>query len=103
MALGGTCGWCGGLPGTASAFDVAIWFNVALSVATIGLVFVLGRRLAGVRAGLAAAAVWALWPNLIFHSGIVLTETLFLFLLVLTLVVLLGNPRSAAAPGRRGW
>lgn len=90
----------GALPGTASAFDVAIWFNVALSVATIGLVFVLGRRLAGVRAGLAAAAVWALWPNLIFHSGIVLTETLFLFLLVLTLVVLLGNPRSAAAPGR---
>jgi hypothetical protein len=90
----------GVLPGNASAFDVAIWFNVALSVATIGLVFALGRRLAGVRAGLAAAAIWALWPNLIFHSGIVLTETLFLFLLVLTLIVLLGNPQSAAAPGR---
>ena len=88
------------LPGTASAFDVAIWFNVALSVATIGLVFVLGRRLAGVRAGLAAAAIWALWPNLIFHSGIVLTETMFLFLLVLTLIVLLADPAAAAAPGR---
>ena len=63
------------LPGDVTAFDVAIWFNVALSVATIGLVFVLGRRLAGDRVGLVAAAIWALWPNLVFHSGVVLTET----------------------------
>jgi hypothetical protein len=88
------------LPGTVDIFDVAIWLNVVLSVATIPLVFVLARRLAGVRAGLAAAAVWALWPNLVFHSGIVLTETLFLLLLVALLVVLLGNPDSARAPGR---
>ena len=44
------------LPGTVSTFDVAIWLNVALSVATIGLVFVLGRRLAGPAVGLVAAA-----------------------------------------------
>jgi hypothetical protein len=101
LALGAlTWAMRGVLPGTASAFDVAIWFNVALSVATIGLVFVLGRRLAGVRVGLAAAAIWALWPNLVFHSGIVLTETLFLFLLLLMLIVLLGDAAAAAAPGR---
>src|SRR5690606_34420216 len=88
------------LPGQVAAFDVAIWSNVALSVATIGLVFVLGRRLGGERVGLVAAAVWALWPNLIFHSAIVLTETLFLFLLVALLVVLLGDPAAARAPGR---
>ncbi len=87
------------LPGTVSAFDVAVWLNVALSVATIGLVFVLGRRLAGPAVGLVAAAIWAVWPNLVFHSGIVLTETLFLFLLVLLLIVLLGDREAAEAPG----
>lgn len=88
------------LPGDVTAFDVAVWFNVALSVATIGLVFVLGRRLAGDRVGLVAAAIWALWPNLVLHSAVVLTETLFLFLLVLLLIVLLGDPASARLPGR---
>lgn len=88
------------LPGDVSTFDVAVWFNVALSVATIGLVFVLGRRLAGERVGLVAAAIWAVWPNLVFHSGIVLTETLFLFLLVALLVVTLGDPAAARSPGR---
>ena len=87
------------LPGTVSAFDVAVWLNVALSVATIGLVFVLGRRLAGPAVGLVAAGIWAVWPNLVFHSGIVLTETLFLFLLVLLLIVLLGDRRGAGRPG----
>jgi hypothetical protein len=87
------------LPFDVSTFDVAIWLNVGLSVATIGLVFVLARRLAGDRAGLIAAGVWALWPNLIFHSGIVLTETLFLLLLVAMLVVLLGDRAAARSPG----
>lgn len=88
------------LPFDVTVFDVAIWLNVALSVATIGLVFVLGRRLGGDRVGLVAAGVWALWPNLIFHSGIVLTETLFLFLLVLLLIVVLGDPAAARLPGK---
>jgi 4-amino-4-deoxy-L-arabinose transferase-like glycosyltransferase len=100
LALGGAV-WLArvALPGTVSAFDVAVWLNVVLSIATIGLVFVLGRRLAGPAVGLVAAGIWALWPNLVFHSGIVLTETLFLFLLVLLLIVLLGDRERAAAPG----
>ena len=100
LALGAVLAVVRLLAGDASAFDVAVWFNVVLSVATIGLVFVLGRRLADVRVGLVAAAIWALWPNLVLHSAVVLTETLFLFLLVLMLVVLLGNPESARLPGR---
>src|SRR5688572_23653912 len=87
------------VPGTVAIFDVAVWFNVILSVATIPLVYVLGRRLAGRTAGLVAAGVWALWPNLVFHSGVVLTETLFLFLLVGMLVLLLGDREAARAPG----
>jgi hypothetical protein len=89
------------LPGDVSTFGVAMGLNVVLSVATIGLVFVLARRLAGPAVGLVAAGIWALWPNLIFHSGIVLTETLFLFLFVLLLIVALGHPEAARAPGAR--
>jgi 4-amino-4-deoxy-L-arabinose transferase-like glycosyltransferase len=83
-----------------SLFGVAIAFNVVLSVATIALVFELGRRLVSVSVGLAAAAVMALWPNLIFHTGVILTETLFLFLLVAMLLVALATPEVARAPGR---
>jgi hypothetical protein len=89
------------LPGDVSTFGVAVGLNVVLSVATIGLVFVLARRLAGPTVGLVAAGIWALWPNLIFHSGIVLTETLFLFLFVLLLIVAVGDPQAARAPGAR--
>jgi hypothetical protein len=100
LVLGGVVWAVGLLPGDVSTFGVAVGLNVVLSVATIGLVFVLGRRLAGDRAGLVAAGVWAMWPNLVFHSGIVLTETLFLFLLVLLFIVVLGDPAAARAPGR---
>jgi hypothetical protein len=100
LALAAVVWVVGLLPFDVTTFDVAIWLNVGLSVATIGLVFVLGRRLGGDRVGLVAAAAWALWPNLIFHSGIVLTETLFLFLLVLLLIVVLGDQAAARLPGR---
>jgi hypothetical protein len=40
-----------------------------------------------------------LWPNLVFHTGVILTETLFLFLLVLMLLVALATPEVARAPG----
>ena len=99
LLLGGVTWLVRLLPGEVETFDAAVWTNVALSVATIGLVFVLGRRLAGPRVGLVAAAIWALWPNLVFHSGVALTETLFLFLLVLLLVLLLGDRDAARAPG----
>jgi hypothetical protein len=89
------------VPGDWSAFGVAVGTNVVLSVATIGLVFALARRLAGNAVGLVAAGIWALWPNLVFHSAIVLTETLFLFLFVLLLLVALAAPAVARAPGKR--
>jgi hypothetical protein len=100
LALAAVAWLVGLLPFDVAIFDVAVWFNVVLSVVTIALIFTLGRRLAGVRVGLVAAGSWALWPNLVFHSGIVLTETLFLFLVVLLLIVVLGDPAAAQAPGR---
>jgi hypothetical protein len=99
LALGAVVWLVGLLPGDPSAFDVAVGLNVVLSVATIVLMFVLGRRLAGPRVGLVAAGIWALWPNVVFHTGVVLTETLFLFLLVLMLIVALGDRAAARSPG----
>jgi 4-amino-4-deoxy-L-arabinose transferase-like glycosyltransferase len=99
LALGALI-WLAGLwPSDLSSFGIAVTANVVLSVATIGLVFALGRRLVDARVGLVAAAVFALWPNLVFHTGVVLTETLFLFLFVLMLLVALPTPELARRPG----
>jgi 4-amino-4-deoxy-L-arabinose transferase-like glycosyltransferase len=56
--------------------------QILLALATSGLVYLLGTRLYGERAGQwAALAVW-LYPSLIFFNFLILTETLFTFLLV---------------------
>jgi 4-amino-4-deoxy-L-arabinose transferase-like glycosyltransferase len=100
MMLGGLIWLLRPLPGDLSAFDVAVGANVVLSLATIVLVFALGRRLVDHRVGLAAAAIFALWPNLILHTGLALTETLFMFLFVLMLLVALAGREVARHPGR---
>lgn len=100
MVLGGLIWLLGPLPGELSAFDVAVGANVVLSLATIVLVFSLGRRLVDHRVGLAAAAIFALWPNLIIHTGLALTETLFMFLFVLMLLLALADREVARHPGR---
>lgn len=99
LVLGGLIWATDLLPVDVSELSAAVALNVVLSVAMIGLVFELGRRLVNVRGGLAAAAVVALWPNLIFHSGVVLTETLTLFLLLTMLLVTLASPAVARSPG----
>lgn len=52
----------------------------------LGAVFV--RRIAGAAAGVAAAFGLALYPNLIFHSGTILGETLYIALFLAFLVAL---------------
>jgi hypothetical protein len=89
------------LPGDISLFGTALALQVLLSVALVGLTFALGRRLAGPTVGLAAAVATAIWPNLVFHSGVILTETLFLVVLTLLFLVALASPEVARAPGWR--
>jgi 4-amino-4-deoxy-L-arabinose transferase-like glycosyltransferase len=72
----------------------AALFNLVLGVGTIALTFEVGRRLFDNRIGLVSAAIVAFWPNLIFHTAVMLTETLFNFLVVGA--VLLGWKRWAA-------
>jgi 4-amino-4-deoxy-L-arabinose transferase-like glycosyltransferase len=78
--------------------------QIALALITAILVYRLGARVYGEQAGsIAAAAVW-LYPSLLFFNFLILTETLFTFLLVaflLLTVMLIQTPRAwlAAACG----
>lgn len=75
-----------------------------VGLATAGLVYALARRLYDERAALAAAAVTAFYPALLLSHSLLLTETLFTFLLTsacLAIVAVLQQPRAwtAAAAG----
>jgi 4-amino-4-deoxy-L-arabinose transferase-like glycosyltransferase len=63
--------------------------NVVFGVAAVALVFAIGRQLGGDAVGLVAAGITALYPNLVYHTAIALTETVFnaFFLLILLVVV----------------
>jgi 4-amino-4-deoxy-L-arabinose transferase-like glycosyltransferase len=76
-------------------------FNLMLGVATIVFVFEIGRRLFDNRTGIVAAAVLALYPNVIFHTGVALTETLFNFIMMAALVVLVWRPWDGRLGGRQ--
>ncbi len=62
--------------------------QVVLSTLSVALVYALGRAWFGARAGLAAAWLAALYPNLIAFSHYLWSETLFVFWLLLALVAL---------------
>ncbi len=67
-------------------------FNAALGVGMVGLVYAIARRLAGVSVALTAALVVALWPNLIFHSAILFSESLYTVLLLAALLAAFWRP-----------
>lgn len=70
--------------------------NIAWSLLTIVLAFVIARRVTGRSiAGYVAAGVLALWPNLIFHTAVALTETLFLLLLLVIVWLVVSAPWDA--------
>lgn len=56
-----------------------------LSGVAIAAVIVAGDRLGGRRAGLLAGSIVALWPNLVVHASLMLSETLFLTLVSVAL------------------
>jgi 4-amino-4-deoxy-L-arabinose transferase-like glycosyltransferase len=73
-------------------------FNAALGIASVALVFWIARRLAGTGAAALAAALTAAFPNLVFHTGVLMTETLFVFLLLASLALLLAAPWRDGEP-----
>ncbi|MGH2685789.1 MAG: ArnT family glycosyltransferase [Actinomycetota bacterium] len=93
MALGALVWLVRGLPGGYHLPTVVALFNLVLGVATIYLLFEVTRRVFDdLRLGLVAAAVLALWPNVIFHTAVALTETLFNFLLLAALLLVVSRP-----------
>ncbi len=64
----------------------------------VGAVVVAGERLGGRRVALIAGTITALWPNLIVHSSLMLSETLFIAVFCVTLAALF---KVADAP--RWW
>jgi len=76
----------------------AMVLNLIFSTATVAMVGMLGRRLAGAWVGAISAVIVALFPSLIYHSATILTETTFNFVFVLALLVLCWKPWSNAAP-----
>jgi 4-amino-4-deoxy-L-arabinose transferase-like glycosyltransferase len=75
--------------------------QAAIGAASIVLVAYVTRRLAGRTAALVGAAVFALYPNLIFHSGVLLGETLYNFLFLAFLAVVLSRPWGVGFGRRR--
>lgn len=81
-------------------YQVVRLVQILLSAVTAALVLELGRRAFNARVGVVAAAVTWLYPDLIFLNYLVLTETLFTFLVVafvLLSVMLVQRPRGATA------
>jgi 4-amino-4-deoxy-L-arabinose transferase-like glycosyltransferase len=74
--------------------------HVAISTATVALVFVIGRRVWNPTVGLIAAALLAVFPNAIFQVASLQVETMFVFLSVAALAVIVEHDWSSGLPSR---
>jgi 4-amino-4-deoxy-L-arabinose transferase-like glycosyltransferase len=82
------------------SFQAVRLLQIALSLVTVALLVELGRRVFSISVGRYAAAIFFLYPSLIFFNFTILTETLFTMLLVLFLllsVMLIDTPRVLTA------
>ena len=67
-------------------------FQAFLGVATVLFAYEVGRRLFSPAVGLVSGLWIAVFPNLVFHTGAFLSETLFNFLIMASLLVLFAGP-----------
>jgi 4-amino-4-deoxy-L-arabinose transferase-like glycosyltransferase len=76
---------------------IVVIVNLAAGTAAILFVYGIARRLADERTGLVAAAIVAVWPNLILHTAVSLSETLFIALMLLSIWLVVRVPREGHA------
>jgi 4-amino-4-deoxy-L-arabinose transferase-like glycosyltransferase len=62
---------------------IVVLVNLTAAAASIVLVYAIGRHIADERTGIVAAAIVALWPNLILHTTVTLSETVFIAIMLL--------------------
>jgi 4-amino-4-deoxy-L-arabinose transferase-like glycosyltransferase len=81
-------------------WNMAAGLNLLLGVASIVLVYAIGRRVFDARVGLIGAGVVALWPNLVYYTAVAALEPFFIFLVLLALWLLLrfGWPDAPRIP-----
>jgi 4-amino-4-deoxy-L-arabinose transferase-like glycosyltransferase len=72
--------------GLRTALEHVLW-SMLLGTGTIAMTGALGRRVAGVRVGLVAAALAAVYPNIWLHDGALLSETMAIFVATVTLLL----------------
>ncbi|HVM54261.1 MAG TPA: glycosyltransferase family 39 protein [Acidimicrobiales bacterium] len=75
--------------------------HAAMATATVWFVYLIGRAALGRRLGLVAAAIVALFPNLIFNVPTYTLETAFIFWCTAALAVLLTHDWRAGPPSTR--
>ncbi len=80
---------------------VTYGFQVVISVATVWLVFVVGRRLFATVVGLVAAGLFAVWPNVVYQVGGIQVETTFVFLTMAALAIAVDHDWSKGPPSTR--
>ena len=103
-AVLGAVFWLGGLVGLESDSALTAMttvLNLVTGSAAVVLAFVLGRRVAGAWAGIAAAAVVGAMPNLVFHTAVPLSETVFNAIALGFVAVVAAAPWTTTGPGRR--
>ncbi len=74
--------------------------NVVMATASVGLVGLVGARLAGARAGLIAAGLLAAHPNMVFQVTTLQLETAFIFLVLVALALILLHEWDDGPPSR---
>jgi 4-amino-4-deoxy-L-arabinose transferase-like glycosyltransferase len=55
----------------------AVYFNIAVNLAILFLIYLLGKQFYDEKTGLVAAAIYACWPSQIFYNTLVLTEPFY--------------------------
>jgi 4-amino-4-deoxy-L-arabinose transferase-like glycosyltransferase len=96
----GVITWVSG-PFTDEPWLAAGLVQAVLGAASVVLIASVTKRLAGPVAALVAALLYALYPNLIFHTGALLGETLYNFLILAFLAVLFARPWTTDLSGGR--
>ena len=76
-------------------------FNIILGLATIALGYLLAKRLVNVRVARITGVILAVYPNFVYHAALMLTETLFTFLVMAALATLLWEPWRRGLPSQK--
>jgi dolichyl-phosphate-mannose-protein mannosyltransferase len=77
--------------------------NVVIGVGLTAFTYLLGRRVAGEAVGLVAGLLIAIWPNLIFHTGILSSDLLAAFGFVAAMWLGMRQSRGSHPLGWPAW